>query len=446
MGTRSAPMDDLSRHAQLAHGRPSAAHATPFGTMRADIKRAGLGLSASLQRQTQLRYLRIDDRDGANLRALRSHIIPHVERILDDFYGHLLSFPELRIFLTAPGRLERLRAAQRQYLDRLTMGSFDQPYFEERLAIGHAHQRHGIEPIWYIGAFQLLLYLLRPFVLQAAGADQQRFAELIESLTRALNLDIQLVVETYIAAKERSLQQANRELQQALEQLERTQEQLVRKEKLATLGQLAASVGHELRNPLGVIKNSAYYLKSQLDGAGASTVHHLQIIEREISRADKIIGDLLDFARIRPGARRAVDLNQLLQDHLQNRPWPPQVSRRHRLASPAPRVQADPDQLRQVLENLIQNAIQSMPEGGAIELTTTSSAAEARLAVADRGPGIPEQLMERIFEPLFTTRAKGTGLGLALSRALVEANGGRIEVQNRLHGGARFEIVLPLGG
>ena len=398
------------------------------------------------QRQTQLGYLRLSEADAAHLRELRPTILAHVDQILDGFYAHLLSFPQLRALLEPPGRLEKLRAAQRRYLDRLTRGEFDQAYFEESLAIGRIHQLYGVEPLWYIGAFQLLLSLLRPLVLQVAGGDPQRFGALIESLTRALNLDIQLVVETYIASKEERLKQTNQELQQALARLQQTQQQLVRKEKLATLGQLSASVGHELRNPLGVIKNSAYYLRHQLSGASPKAGQHLQIIEREIASADKIIADLLDYARVRPGARRTVDLNQLVHKHLEGRQWPAAIRIVQRLDSPAPSVQADPDQLRQVLENLIQNAVQSMPDGGEILLETAAQAGRSVLAVGDRGPGIAPDLMERIFEPLYTTKAKGTGLGLALSRALVEANGGKILVRNRPGGGALFEIGFASGG
>ena len=227
-------------------------------------------------------------------------------------------------------------------------------------------------------------------------------------------------------------------------QLEEAQEELVRQEKLAVLGQLAGGVGHELRNPLGIINNAIYYLKLVQPDADDKVRQYHAMIEKEVHTADKIISDLLDFARLKSVEREAASVAELVQRVLSRFPVPPSVELALKLPTTLPKVFADPPQMEQVLGNLTVNACQAMPEGGKLTISARRQKGMVAIAVKDSGVGILPENMEKLFEPLFTTKAKGIGLGLAVSQKLAEANGGRIEVQSEPEKGSIFTLVLPV--
>ena len=240
----------------------------------------------------------------------------------------------------------------------------------------------------------------------------------------------------------RDLTERNRSLKALADQsraLEEAREELTRKDRLALIGQLAGGVSHELRNPLGVIKNSVYYLKMLLP-SDERVAKHLRILEREVATANRIVTGLLDFARMTPPNRAATDLGAVTLEVLERFPAPDHVVVRTTLADALPRVVLDPDQLHLVLGNLVMNAIQAMPDGGTLGVETAAIPGGAMVAITDTGVGIPEMLVEKIFEPLFTTKAKGIGLGLAVAKAMAEANGGRITVKSAQGAGSRFEV------
>ena len=227
-------------------------------------------------------------------------------------------------------------------------------------------------------------------------------------------------------------------------ELREAQEQLVRQERLAVLGQLAGSVGHELRNPLGVISNAIYFLKLIQPEANAQVKEYLDILENETRASDKIVTDLLDFTRIKAAEREPVSVADLLGQTLAHYPAPPGVKVWLDIPETVPPIYADPRQIIQVFGNLISNAYQSMPNGGQMTLFTRIQNDMMEVSVQDTGTGIPPENMQKLFEPLFTTRSRGIGLGLAVSKKLTEANGGRIEVQSEREKGSTFTVVLPV--
>lgn len=252
-----------------------------------------------------------------------------------------------------------------------------------------------------------------------------------------------------------------RQLNEALEervaertrQLLEAQEELVRKEKLSILGQLSGSVGHELRNPLGVMSNAVYFLKMVLTEADETTREYLDIIKHEIDNSQRIITDLLDFARTKIPQTRTVTVRQLLDDSIGKSSIPESVAVLTEIPDSLPLLLVDPLQMGQVFQNLITNAVQAMPNGGALtvraRIQTSKLVPDAdcvEISVEDTGEGISPENMNKLFQPLFTTKAKGIGLGLVVCRNLVEANRGRIKVESRPGEGTIFNVMLPVHG
>ncbi len=226
--------------------------------------------------------------------------------------------------------------------------------------------------------------------------------------------------------------------------LQEAQQKLIGREKLAVLGQLAGGVAHELRNPLGVMSNAIYYLELVHSEADQVTREYLEIIAQEIQNAEKIISDLLDFGRIKVPTRRSVTVPSIVDALLSSSASPDDVEITTRIPKDLPEVLVDPQQIGQILGNLITNAYQAMPTGGSLSIEARTKLDGVALSVTDTGTGMSLETMDKLFEPLFTTKAKGIGLGLAISKYLVEANEGTISVESQEGQGSTFTIFLPV--
>jgi signal transduction histidine kinase len=231
-------------------------------------------------------------------------------------------------------------------------------------------------------------------------------------------------------------------------ELHAAQEELVRKERLATLGQLSSSVGHELRNPLGVMTNAVYYLQHTLPDAKPKVREYLQILDTQIRLSEKIVADLLDFARVRSPETARVAVSDLVDDQLERVDVPDAVRVERDLPGDLPAVAVDPIQVGQVILNVLTNGVQAMTPrgGGVLGIRARADQGLVRLTVYDTGPGVPPEHREQVFEPLFTTKARGIGLGLSVSRSLIRANGGDLVLLDGAREGAAFEVLLPAEG
>ena len=252
-----------------------------------------------------------------------------------------------------------------------------------------------------------------------------------------------------LRATEEELRASNEELQAANEELRETHEQLIRSERLAAIGQLAGGVGHELRNPLGAIKNAAYYIKgkiakSELGQKEPRVVEFLDIMDDEINTSNKIINDLLGFSRVGKPSVSPNRIEKVIEDALSRIAIPENIELTKRLDTDLPEVEIDPDQVQQVLVNMILNAVQAMPEGGKLTIGAGEKDEFLVVKIADTGYGIPDEAVDKIFDPLFTTKAKGIGLGLAVCKSTIDRHGGYIEVKSKPCKGTTFSMKLPL--
>jgi signal transduction histidine kinase len=256
----------------------------------------------------------------------------------------------------------------------------------------------------------------------AADAPASRFPDLLATLNRLLDIDLALMGDAY--------------------QYEHVQ-RLKRGQRLASIGQMAAGIAHELRNPLNVIRTSVFYLQNARDLAPAKLTEHLERIGRQAIVAGEVITGLSDFAKLELPVSDAVSVARLVADVLAARELPPDMTVELEGVESCPPVRGDARQLAIVLGNLVGNAVEAMAGGGRLVVQAVAREARVELTVADNGPGIDDEFLHRVFEPFYTTKTRGMGLGLAMCRAIVENHGGAIRAERHDGAGARLTISLP---
>jgi two-component system sensor kinase FixL len=247
---------------------------------------------------------------------------------------------------------------------------------------------------------------------------------------------------------ELELQRLNEQLEELVQErtreLEDAQEALVRKERLATLGQLAGSVAHEIRNPLGIVRNASYFLEQINQDGDRDTVESFDEIRRGLSRADLIITELLDFARDPKSHPRLFSVREVLKEAFDGVEIPPEVTVNQFASASSISCYGDPSQIARIVNNLLVNAIQAMDEnGGALTVRSLVEGSGAVIEVEDTGSGMTPEQLAHIFEPLFTTKTRGIGLGLALSLRYAELNHAQLSAESEPGKGSLFRLVLP---
>lgn len=233
------------------------------------------------------------------------------------------------------------------------------------------------------------------------------------------------------------------------EALAATRARLAQSEKLAALGQLAGAIAHEVRNPLAVMRSAAQGVLEDERSPSPATQRGCEFIITEIDRLHSVVTSLLAFVRPLQVKRRTVRIEdlfdrteQLARDELAGA----RARLVRRVGDAPPVIEGDPDLLCQALLGLVANATEAMTNGGDVVLEASACMGGIELSVADSGPGVPPELRSRVFEPFFTTRAKGTGLGLAVVKQIVTAHAGSVSIDDRPGGGARFVLRLPERG
>ncbi len=233
-------------------------------------------------------------------------------------------------------------------------------------------------------------------------------------------------------------------------ELRAAQTELVQREKLSTLGQLTATVAHELRNPLSAIRNTVFAIRESLKGKGIELERPLNRVDRNIQRCDNIITDHLDFTRMRDLSRAEIDADSWLDEVLSEQRVPEGVALTRDFGAAGRRVSFDPERMRRVVINLIENAVQAVSDatasgGGSVTVRTRASGGAYELVIEDTGPGIPSEVLPKIFEPLYSTKSFGTGLGLPTVKQIVEQHGGAVDIASQAGKGTRVFVRIPWG-
>ena len=367
------------------------------------------------------RYVGFTDVDELSLTKLHAVIAPDFQQIVELFYDRILSNDGARRVLEAgESTVGRLKVTLVAWLDELLRGPWDEAYFERRCRIGRMHVRINMPQHYMFGAMNVLRQQLMLRITRHHGSDTAAEQRALLAMGKILDLELAVMLHTY---REDLLTQQSRQ------------------ERLATFGQLVGSLGHELRNPLGVIESSLFILKNRL-GEDVRYDKHVTRIGEQVGIANKIISDLLDMIREKDIPRTKVSLAGVVDAAVDRVRRPESMTLGISGLVGLPEISGDEGPLQQVFVNLIENAVQATAPGGRIDVVATSDDAAVEIAIEDNGPGVDADTRRRLFEPLVTTKTKGVGLGLALVKRIVERHGGLVRYEPNQPVGARFIVRL----
>ena len=371
------------------------------------------------------RYVQFDERSEQLLQGLHPLLSPHFERIADVFYRRILAHDEARTALEGgESQVGRLKVTLVLWMEKLLTGPWDQEYFALRARIGRVHVRISLPQHYMLGAMNVIRGEMNGLIDAAFHESPERRGAERAALAKILDLELAIMLHTY--------------REDLLAQQSRT-------ERLATFGQLVGSIGHELRNPLGVIETSLYILKGRVDDDERAT-KHIHRIDEQLKIANDIITQLLDMIRDRPLDRARCSLAEVIEQSVASVSTPEAIHLSIHGLALLPPVDGDAGQLRQVFVNLLDNAVQALEGEGEVQVNGLERDGGVEISVEDNGPGLDATVSGRLFEPLITTKQKGIGLGLALVKRIVERHGGQISYRAGSGGGARFIVWFPVQG
>lgn len=376
-------------------------------------------------------YLGWDAADADRVAVARSVVEPAFTEIIDDFYDELAKHSGAsRVITDGPQQVARLKKTLLGWLTDLFQGPYDLEFVSRRFQVGHRHVEIGLSAYYTQAALgRIRVKLQDHLAARWKGTDGEKYLAL-RALNKLLDLDMTIIEYAYQA------EFAAREQQT---------------ERLVTLGKVAAGIAHELRNPLNAVKTSVYFLLNAVNPSSDKTREHLERIDRQVGISDGVISALSRFAKLPVPNLKPIDLCDFVNQTLEFNPLPENIELVLLPPGNAPIIAGDREQLQIVLGNLIRNACDAMPDGGRMTFqchplppADSSSDAPGRVAlsISDTGCGMIPEILDRIMEPLFSTKTRGLGLGLALAQSITERHNGELTVESQPGEGTTFTLVL----
>lgn len=367
-------------------------------------------------------YVGWSDEDAKRVHALSGLLEAHLFPLIEDFYAEIERHPTARKVVTGgQQQIERLKGTLIQWLRELFCGRYERDYVLRRWRVGWRHVEIGLDQLYT----NVALSRLRSGLVQAIGTDwpgdQAGLVSTLRSLNKLLDLDLAMIEDAYHAEHQARQQRSDR---------------------LAAIGQVAGGVAHELRNPLNVVRTSAYYLLHARNAKPEKITEHLQRIDQHVAVADGVITALSNFAKMPLPELHPFPIERCIKEALESNPLTDTIRVTLDFQEGIPPALGDIDQIRIVFANLIRNARDAMPEGGHLTVSASKVGDGVDIEIRDTGVGVAPQNLSRLMEPLYSTKARGLGLGLALSRAILDKNSGRLSVASELGAGSTFTVHL----
>ena len=376
------------------------------------------------QYQELQQYVGWCDDDVRRVQTARDLVRPHFPALIDDFYKEIDRHPSARKVITGgEEQVLRLKGTLLVWIDELFSGRYDAEYVARRWKVGWRHVEIGLSQVFT----NVALSRLRDGLFKAlhenwVGEVDERLRT-IRSLSKLLDLDLAMIEDAY-----------------QTEYLKRQQQN----ERLAAIGQMSGGVAHELRNPLNVVKTSVYFLLNAKNPTPEKIAEHLHRIQRQVDVADSVTTALSDFAKQPMPQFQPFSFDTCLREALEISALPESIHVSIDIPANLPYLAGDQRQMTVVFGNLIRNARDAMPGGGRLSITAHQNGQLVEIAVADTGEGIKEEHLGRFLEPLFSTKARGIGLGLAITRAILDKHRAQLQVQSRPGVGSTFTVRVPI--
>jgi signal transduction histidine kinase len=378
-----------------------------------------------------LQYVSFDEADRERLRALHPVLAPYFPAIAERFYEAVWANPGASAVLSGPEQIERLRVSLIDWMSTGLLGPYDERFYERRSRIGRRHVAIGLAHNYMFTAMNVVRTAYLDRIAALYPADQAALVS--RSVSKLLDVELAIMARHYqLDSEERRV----------------ARERHILADRLTAMQTMSAGLAHEVRNPLNAAKLQLELLERRLrrDGHDGRFLEPTELAQKEIERLTALLNDFLAFARppelhaqphdVATILRQVVDLEGLAAE------------RRGvtlELGEAAPLVaEIDAPKLHQVVLNLVRNAVEAVPPGGRVTLSLAPEETRFVIRVEDDGPGIPEPIRTRIYEPFFSTKEGGTGLGMSIVHSLVSLHGGAIELASG-PAGTRFDVAIPRG-
>ena len=370
------------------------------------------------------RYVGWTQADADRVRVAAPLVEPVFVELVDEFYHEISQHEATRRVITGgDAQIMRLKITLQTWLHQLMTGPYDLAYAERRFRVGYRHVEIGLKQIYVEAAVSKL----RNGLLRAlrknwpADRDINELAASMRAVNTLMDLDLAIIQDAYETA---------------------SNDRLMQIERLAAIGRVAGGVAHELRNPLNVMRTSIYFLRNAHNLTPEKIAEHLERIERQVAVSDSVITALSEFAKLPSPNLQRMSVANCLRSAVPLDSWPDGVELVFNIPADLPDALADEKQMAIVFGNLIRNGCEAMPQGGCLTLSAHRRHSRIEIEVADTGCGITPEDLARIREPFRSTKARGIGLGLALSQAILDKNGGLLNVTSEVGKGSTFVVTL----
>jgi two-component system, NtrC family, sensor histidine kinase HydH len=380
-----------------------------------------------------LAYVQLGEPEQALLRELRPKLAPSFPKIADQFYAAVWASPKAAAVLASPEQVARLRTTLIDWMATGLVGPYDDKFYEKRSRIGRRHVQIGLAQQFMFTAMSVVRAGYHDEVVAIFGDDHASAQATSRAIDKLLDVELALMLRHYQLDSEERLVERERRIQA---------------DRITAMQTLSAGLAHEVRNPLNAARLQLELLMRRLRrqlGDDPKFLEPTELAEHEISRLTELLNDFLSFARPPELHRHGHDIVAICRHVLElERPLAQRRKVELSLTEPGPLMaHVDSGKIHQVIQNLVRNALEAAPAGGHVSVTISNHVENAvHVKVKDDGSGIPKDVLQRIYEPFFSTKEGGTGMGMAIVHSLVTLHGGRIDIDTGDRG-TTFEIVLP---